>query len=163
MTDPCKEKTNLPEKGWTEKEHTKQSEPQKNRRKACRRIRKSCCFFFVRVYESVWTAGEEDGGGRRMGRGRMQKPHREARSINTGHANAAPRPLPQRLPVEHSDHTAYKKLEVLPREKCPHAERLSAASQADGMAFYRWRVGVSWRCIYRYFRWVVLCFLPDAC
>lgn len=38
--------------------------------------------------------------------------------------------------------------------KCSRTERLSGASQADGMAFYRWKVRVSRRCIYRYLRWV---------
>lgn len=65
-----------------------------------------------------------------------------------------------RLPVKHSGHIADKKLQTMPQ----HGEGvLSAASQVDGMAFYRWKVRVSWRCIYRYLRWIgsVYCLLQD--
>lgn len=79
--------TNKPDrKGWTEKEHIKQSEPQKIGGRPAGELEKAVVFFLVRVYESVWT------GGRRVREADAETTW-EARSINTGHANAAPRPL----------------------------------------------------------------------
>lgn len=100
------------------------------------------------------------------GGGGMLKTTREARSIKTGHANAAPCPLLEgcRSNIRATSHTKSKKDAVSTSWKCSCKERLSVASQADGMAFYRWEIRVSWRCIYSYFRWVgffLFCFLPD--
>lgn len=46
-----------------------------------------------------------------------------------------------RLSVKHSGHIAYKKLQTMPRHrrKCSGTERLPVVTQADGMAFYRWK------------------------
>lgn len=52
--------------------------------------------------------------------------------------------------------------------KCSRTERPSLVSQADDIALYKWRAGLSWCCIYRYsVGMVLLCFLliqrMDAC
>lgn len=102
---------------------------------------------------SRWPGREEDA-----------ETTREARSVNTGHAKRSSSSSSVGSSVKHSGYIAYKKLETLPRcrENVSHTECLSAASQADGMAFYRWKVRVSWRCIYRYFWWVGFSFLPPS-
>lgn len=74
-----------------------------------------------------------------------------------------------RLSVKHSGHITYKKQKDAASTswKCSRKECLSVASQANCMAFYRWKVRVSWRCIYSYFRWVGYPFLlppgQDGC
>lgn len=92
----------------------------------------------------------------------------KARSINTSHANVAPHPLLQGVSQTFGPHCIQKALDAASTSwKCSCTERLSVASQADGMAFYRWKVGLSWWCIYRYFKWIGFYFLlpprQDGC
>lgn len=122
-------------------------------RKACTRIRKSCYFC-----QGVWKRRGGAGGGR------MQKPH--------GRGGASTQAMQTQLLIlfckvvsqTFGPHRIQKAIDAASTSwKCSRTGRHSAASQADGMAFYRWKVRVSWRCIYRYFRWVgfLFRFLPD--
>lgn len=113
-------------------------------RQACTRIRKSC--YCCRGCTEV------DGW---MRMGRMQKPH--------GRQGASTQAMQTQLLVlfckvvgqTFGPHCIQKAIDDASTSwKCSRTERLSVASQADGMAFYRWKVRVSRRCIYRYLRWV---------
>lgn len=107
-------------------------------------------------------------------RGRCRKHmRRNARSINTGHANAAPLPPAYGWQSQTFEWHCIQKatddqccLMSLwqHRENFP-TECLLVVLQADGMPFYRWKVGGLWWCIYSiYFKWVFFVSLlpPDG-